>query len=61
VLFSQSAISDEEYSLLEGVSNLTMRVIQTGQAQEAVHESEGKYRSLIETTDTGFVIIGFTG
>ena len=60
-LFSQSAISNEEYSLLEGVSNLTMRVILTGQAQEAVHESEEKHRALIETTDTGYVILDLKG
>ncbi len=60
-LFSQSVISDEEYSLLESISNLTMRVIQTAQAQEAVRESEGKHRALIETTKTGYVILDLAG
>ncbi len=38
-----------------------MRVIQTAQAQEAVRESEGKHRALIETTETGYVIIDLRG
>ena len=60
-LFSQSVISEEEYSLLTSISNLTIRVIQTAQAEEALRESEEKHRALIETTDTGYVIIDLTG
>ncbi len=39
-LFSQSVISDEEYSLLESISNLTMRVIQMAQAEEEIKKAK---------------------
>lgn len=47
-LFSQSVLSDEEYSLLQGIGSLTMRVIQTARVQETLRESERKYRSLYQ-------------
>ena len=56
-LFSQSVISDEEYSLLEGVSNLTMRVIQTAQAQEALKESERKFRTIFDSANDGMFLL----
>lgn len=38
-------------------TDITDRIL----AEDAVYESEDKYRKLIETTDTGFVIIDFQG
>lgn len=40
---------------------LVRDITERKRAEQALLESEGKYRSLIETTDTGFVIIGLTG
>ncbi|MBF0505453.1 MAG: CHASE domain-containing protein [Nitrospirae bacterium] len=40
---------------------LTAEIIERKQADEALQESERKYRTLIETTDTGFVILDKNG
>jgi len=45
-LFSQHIISAEEDSLLEDLANTTAQVIQTSQANEALRDSETKYREL---------------
>lgn len=46
---------DDMASLLE------RRDVESRNAQAALRESEGKYRTLIETTDTGYVIVGREG
>lgn len=48
-LFSQSVLSDEEYSLLEGVGNLSIRVMQTAKAREALRRSELNYRTIFDS------------
>ncbi len=56
-LFSKQVISAEEDLLLQGIADATSQVLQSARAEEALWESEEKYRTLIETTGTGFVII----
>ena len=45
-LFSKFAISSEEDALLEDLANTTAHVIQMARAEEALRESEEKFRSL---------------
>ncbi|HPO12451.1 MAG TPA: PAS domain S-box protein [Candidatus Hydrogenedentes bacterium] len=60
-LFSRRAISSEEETLLQDIANIASHVIQAGLAEEALQKSEEKYRGLIETTDTGYVILDQQG
>jgi PAS domain S-box-containing protein len=48
-LFSKQPISSDEDSLLEGLANTTAQVILTGIAEEALRESEAKYRLLFDS------------
>ncbi|RLC79407.1 MAG: hypothetical protein DRJ03_23545 [Chloroflexi bacterium] len=47
-LFSQRAISPDEDGLLEGLANTAAQVIQTDKAEQALRESEARYRALFE-------------
>ena len=49
-LFSKQAISNEEDALLEDLANTTAQIVQTSQSEEALRESEGKYRILFESS-----------
>lgn len=52
-LFSKHIISSEEDSLLEDLANTTTQVIQTSQANEALRDSEERYRNLFENAQVG--------
>jgi len=47
-LFSKHAISSEENSLLEGLANMASKVIQAIKAENALRESEERYKRLVE-------------
>jgi PAS domain S-box-containing protein len=49
-LFSKHAITPEEDAQLDALSGTTAQVIHAAQAEEALRESEGKYRALFENT-----------
>ena len=46
---------------MQGIFAAARDITERKQAEEAMRESEEKYRALIETTNTGFVIIDLTG
>ncbi len=50
-LFAAHPILPAEEALLEGLGSAVALVIQQAHAEEALHESEEKYRTLIESTD----------
>jgi PAS domain S-box-containing protein len=44
-----------------GVSAIIRDITERKRAQEALHKSEAHYRALVETTNTGFVVIDYEG
>jgi PAS domain S-box-containing protein len=57
----QRTWSDEEISLLRVVGEILMGAIVRRWAEQALQESEAKYKALVEATSTGFVIIDGQG
>jgi len=57
----ENAYSEKDLEILEFVANQIGLFIEHKRAEEELRKSEGKYRALIETTDTGYLIIGETG
>lgn len=51
-LFSKNVISPDEDALLEGLANTAAQVAQTAETEEALRESEEKYRHLVETSQS---------
>jgi PAS domain-containing protein len=60
-LFSRSAFSPDEATMLEGLANTSSQVVQAAMADEARRESENRYSRLVESTDTGFVELDASG
>ena len=60
-LFSKHSITPEEDAQLDALSSTTALVIHATHVAETLHESEEKYRTLLETTDTGFCILDLQG
>jgi PAS domain S-box-containing protein len=52
----EHAWPDDEIALLRVVGEMLMRAIERHRAEQALQESERKYKTLVETTATGFVI-----
>jgi PAS domain S-box-containing protein len=57
----QRTFSDDEVALLRVVGAMFMGAIERQRAERALQESEHKYKTLVETTATGFVIIDDRG
>lgn len=53
-LFSKHPISPEEYALLEGISNVASRVIQTAKIEDARREAEDERRMLSHAVDGAY-------
>jgi PAS domain S-box-containing protein len=53
--------SEDEVSLLRVVGEILMGAIARRRAEQALQESERKYKTLVETTATGFVILDEQG
>jgi two-component system, cell cycle sensor histidine kinase and response regulator CckA len=60
-LFAKQAISTDEDVILQNIANTTSQVIQTATALDRLIESKELYRLLIETTDTGYVVLDEQG
>ena len=58
---SQRDWSEEEIALLRVVGEILMGAIARQRAEHALQESERKYKTLVETTATGFVILDDLG
>ena len=56
-LFSKSAISPQDDVLLAGLANTSAQVIQTAMAEEALRQSEARYRLIAETALDAIVTI----
>lgn len=52
---------DDDVLEIRLVGNELIKILRQRRAEEALRDSEGKHRALIETTDTGYVIIDLTG
>jgi PAS domain S-box-containing protein len=61
VVHRQRSWSEYEISLLRVLGEILMGAIVRRRAEQALHESEEKYKALIETTATGFVILDERG
>jgi len=59
-LFSRHPLSPEEETLLASVAGTTSQVILAAQANEALRESEQRYRSFVANTTEGIYRIDFT-
>jgi PAS domain S-box-containing protein len=57
----KTRFSQKELELLEFVSTQVASAIERKQAEEALRESEQKYKALVETTETGFLILDTEG
>lgn len=53
-LFSRHSILPEEYALLESISNVTSRVIQTARVEDARKAAEGKERILLHAIEGAY-------
>ncbi len=60
-LFSKHELSDEEFILLEGMSNTAAQVLQTSKVQETLSDSENLYRSLVETSPDPIIMYDLGG
>jgi diguanylate cyclase (GGDEF)-like protein/PAS domain S-box-containing protein len=56
-LFSRQVISSDDGVLLEGLANSTAQVIQNGKMEELLKESEERYRTAIEQSNDGIVLV----
>jgi PAS domain S-box-containing protein len=61
VVRSQRNWSEDEVSLLRVMGEILMGAIARRRAEQALQESEQKYKTLVETTATGFVILDDQG
>jgi len=57
----QRSWSDDEIALLRVMGEILMGAISRRRAEQALQESERKYKTLVETTATGFVILDDQG
>ena len=60
-LFSKQPITADEEAMLDDLASAASQVIVAGTATEALRESEETYRNLVETTDTGYLIVDTQG
>jgi len=60
VLNNSSPITDRHGNVVGMLSNL-IDITARKQAEEALRESEARYRQLVDNTDTGFVVVGEDG
>jgi diguanylate cyclase (GGDEF)-like protein/PAS domain S-box-containing protein len=56
-LFSRQIISSDDGALLEGLANSTAQVIQTARIETSLRESEERYRTAIEQSNDGIVLV----
>lgn len=54
-------ISDDIVQAVQMVADAIANVLERQSVEAALRESESKYRNLVETTQTGYVVIGFDG
>lgn len=60
-LFKKQPITPEETRLLEGLANSTSQVIRAGMAEEALRESENRFRSLVLNSSDVITVLGADG
>ncbi len=60
-LFSKHELSQDDAVMLEDMANTASQVIQTAMAEEAMWESENRYRSLVEASPDPIVMYDLQG
>lgn len=60
-LFSKHSISPMDNTLLTGLTNSVAQMIQTAKAEEALRESENRYRTIIDLSPLGFGMVDAQG